>query len=79
MPQQHVPFEQWFAKEWKRADESRTRALARLEARTGLAAMTLRRAIKGQPLRAATARALARVTSGRVSDATLALGASVAA
>lgn len=65
------PFETWFVETWKRAEETRTRALARLEGETGLALMTLRRALKGLPVRRESALALSAVTAGVVTAAQL--------
>jgi hypothetical protein len=65
------PFDAWFLGTWKQADETKTRALARLEGQTGLALMTLRRALRGQPVRRESALALSRITSGVVTAAQL--------
>lgn len=55
-------FDNWITGTFRRKDEPKTRALHRFEVEHDISQMTLRRAMAGKPLRAATARRLAEIT-----------------
>lgn len=64
-------FEAYFAEVYKRADETKTTALNRLQIESGVSPMSCRRAVNGSQVRPETARKLAALTGGHVSVAEL--------
>ncbi len=72
-------FAEWFDAGWRRDGEKATPALFRMSVETGLAPMTIRRALQGKPIRTDTAVKLAAITRGSVSRDSLAFGSAATA
>lgn len=65
-------FGDWF-EGWRRNGETKSTAILRLHVETGLAPMTIRRALDAKPVRPRTARKLAEFSGGEVDAALLTL------